>query len=268
MGDLRPVSGGLLDLAMPWTTLAGDSAEPGHLSRIGPITPTQARHLADLAASDPAVQWRIIVTTPAGQALAVTRIPRATVRAGPAGPDRDDPDVMASSGLVGRVTLTIPRDILSRPPPPAAAPILTRALRAATRAAARAGEQEAADAIAGSGCAHTQASLAYRPPPRLIEQVTARDITCRFPTCRQPAWRCDLDHTIPYAQDDGGGGDGGGDGGGGGRTCSCNLGGLCRTHHQLKQHPRWKLTQPAPGHFEWTTPTGRAYATGPDSYST
>src|ERR1022692_1400519 len=265
MGSLRPDSGGLLDLTISWSTLTGDSFEPGRLSRIGPITPMQARHLADLAASDPIAQWRIILISPDGQAMAVTRVPRATIRAGPVGLASDDPDAMASAGLVGRVTVTIPCGILSRPPLPTAAPILTRALRAATRAAARASEQAAADAMSDNGCAHTEASLAYRPPPRLKEQITARDITCRFPTCRQPAWRCDLDHTIPYDQD-GPAGQCGQDGRGG-RTCSCNLGGLCRTHHQLKQHPRWRLAQPTPGHFEWTTPTGRAYATGPDSYS-
>src|ERR1035438_9716822 len=31
--------------------------------------------------------------------------------------------------------------------------------------------------------------------------------------------------------------------------------GRCRRHHQLKQHPRWKLRQGQPGDFTWTTPT-------------
>jgi Domain of unknown function (DUF222) len=90
----------------------------------------------------------------------------------------------------------------------------------------------------------------YRPPPRLREFVTARDVTCRGLACRQPAWRADLDHTIPYDQ--------------GGRTCRCNFGGGCRKHHILKQHPRWKLEQTRPGVFTWTTPAGRTYTTGPD----
>jgi hypothetical protein len=82
--------------------------------------------------------------------------------------------------------------------------------------------------------------------------VIARDVTCRFKTCRQPAWHADLDHTIPYDQD--------------GRTCRCNLGGRCRKHHILKQHPRWKLEQRRAGEFVWTTPAGRTYSVGPDSY--
>jgi predicted cupin superfamily sugar epimerase len=42
--------------------------------------------------------------------------------------------------------------------------------------------------------------------------------------------------------------------------------GRCRTHHKIKAERGWKLTQPAPGHFELTTPTGRTYTTTPDAY--
>ncbi|MGO8882230.1 MAG: hypothetical protein ACLPUO_06735 [Streptosporangiaceae bacterium] len=70
-------------------------------------------------------------------------------------------------------------------------------------------------------------------------------------TCRQPAWRGDQDHTIPYDQ--------------GGRTCCCNLGGLCRFHHQVKQLAGWTLSQLRPGIFEWTTPAGRKYLVAPDA---
>jgi hypothetical protein len=80
--------------------------------------------------------------------------------------------------------------------------------------------------------------------------VVARDVTCRSPVCRQPAWRADLDHTLAYDR--------------GGRTCRCNLGGACRRDHQLKQHPRWKLEQVRPGYFTWTAPGGRTYTVGPD----
>ena len=109
----------------------------------------------------------------------------------------------------------------------------------------------AADAAAG-GCAHTAACAGYRPPPRLREYIAARDLTCRFLRCRQPAWRGDLDHTIPYDN--------------GGMTCHCNLGGLCRTHHLLKHHPDWNLRQTAPGTFAWTTPAGRTYTANPDTH--
>ena len=197
-GDWRPAAG-LLDLSLPWQVLAGTSPGPGYLGRIGPLTADQARRLATCAARDPGAEWRIIVTTSGGQAIAVTRIP--SPRDGPrqpAGGTRPG----AGIGLVSRVTLTIPQDILTHPPPLSAAAtgvgpdqsgrILYLALRAAGRAAARARAAATADAAAG-GCAHTSASPGYRPPPRLKEYIAARDLTCRYPICRQPAWRGDLD---------------------------------------------------------------------------
>jgi Domain of unknown function (DUF222) len=255
--DGRPVPG-LLDVTLPWTTLTGLSAAPGVLGRIGPITAAQGRQLAQAAETDPAAQWRVIVTNAVGQAITVTRIRRipARARAGPGPPGPGPP----GAGLVGRITLTITRDNLrlhatngsgsnAGPGPPGG--MAGAALRAAARALDRALDQARADAAAG-GCAHHAQSSGYRPPPRLREQVTARDLTCRYLTCRQAAWRADLDHTIPYDN--------------GGRTCPCNLGGGCRRHHQLKQHPRWMLEQTQPGHFTWTTPAGRTYTVGPDVY--
>jgi hypothetical protein len=227
--DGRPVPG-LLDVTLPWTTLAGHSAAPRLLGRIGPITAGQARHLAIAAEADPAVPWRVIVTNAAGQAIAVSRIRRCT-------------------RTISQDTITTARSPGSGPDPPTK--ITAAALRAAMAALDRAVAQAQTDEAAG-GCAHTGESPAYRPPPRLREYVIARDVTCRRPTCRQPAWRADLDHTHPYNQD--------------GRTCGCNLGGACRSDHQLKQHPRWKLEQTQPGIFTWTTPAGRTCTIGPDTY--
>jgi hypothetical protein len=252
-GPWRPVTG-LLDVTLPWTTLAGLAEGPGMLGRIGPITSSQARQLAGAAANDPAAQWRVIVTNAAGQAIAVTRIRRRArrTRAGPGPPGEGLPH---GAGLVGRATVVISQD--SIPPtgrsgwPGRLSGMAAAALEAGARALNHALVQAAADAAAG-GCAHAEESPAYRPPTRLREQVTARDLTCRFPTCGQPAWRADLDHTVPHDQ--------------GGRTCVCNLGGGCRKHHILKQDPRWKLEQTRPGEFTWTSPAGRTYSVGPDPY--
>ncbi len=301
-GGAGPVPG-LLDVSLPWLVLAGASPGPGYLGRIGPVPAIQARRLAAYAAGDPAAEWRIIVTTSAGHAIAVTRIPRprdrlprpgnrttGTTRASGAsktsrasrasraaaasGASKTSRAAGASGaaganggrglGLVGRVTLTIPADILTRPPSrtgnqtrPGAGPgteppaeILRLALQAAGRAAARARDTAAADAAAG-GCAHSSAIPGYRPPPRLRDHVAARDLTCRSPVCRQPAWRGELDHTIPWDE---------------GLTCACNLGGVCKADHLLKHHPDWKLEQTAPGFFCWTTPSGRTFTITPDTH--
>jgi hypothetical protein len=259
MGNLRPAEGGLLDLVVPWSTLVGDSGEPGQLTRIGAITPAQARHLADLAAGDPNVSWRVILTGPDGRATAVSRV--RNLRAVDGGTRRHEYPPIAGSGdrvgagdqqasLVRRVTVTISQEQITQH---VGLPvILQRTMAAAAKAAENAKLQAIADTAAG-GCAHALASAAYAPPPRLRDFITARDGTCRFPTCRQPVWRCDLDHSVPYQK--------------GGKTCSCNLGGLCRFHHLIKQHRLWQLVQPAPGSFAWITPTGRTYYAQPDQHA-
>jgi hypothetical protein len=214
------------------TCLAGISPEPGSVSRLGPITPMQSRQLAELASRDPAVEWRVILTNAAGQARAVARIPRPRAgpghRSGPGrreGPGRQEEPQSVGGGPTSRVTLTVSESTLDEESPPGGAEtggILAAALRAASRARARADTDDVADAAAG-GCAHLSATTSYRPPPSLRDYVAARDVTCRYPTCRRPAWHGDLDHTLAYED--------------GGRTCKCNMGGLCREHHLLKQNP-------------------------------
>jgi len=49
-------------------------------------------------------------------------------------------------------------------------------------------------------------------------------------------------------------------------TCECGLGPKCRRHHRCKQARGWRLEQPAPGVFRWTTPSGRSYTTTPTVY--
>ncbi len=267
MANLPPTEGGLLDLRVPWSTLVGDAGEPGYLARLGPITPSQARYLAQLAARDPTVQWRVVVTGSDGRAIAVTRMPASTVRswasrAGSPGDPPGEQQAASHGNLIGRVTVTVSQYDLSPGDPSCGNPspgglglelLLERILAVAAEAASQAAARAAADSAAPGGCAHTDASPAYRPPQSLREYVSARDLTCRFLTCRQPAARCDLDHTRPYDQD--------------GITCPCNLGPACRFHHRLKQHPRWQLAQPAPGIFTWTTPAGRIYTAEPDSHA-
>jgi hypothetical protein len=69
------------------------------------------------------------------------------------------------------------------------------------------------------------------------------------PGCSQPAVESELDHTVPYPT---------------GPTAAHNLGPLCKRHHLLKTHARYRVVQPTPGVFEWTTPTGQRYRKLPD----
>jgi hypothetical protein len=85
----------------------------------------------------------------------------------------------------------------------------------------------------------------YEPPQELQDFLIARDRTCRFPGCRQPAHLSDLDHVIPWDE--------------GGKTSADNLGALCRRHHNLKTHHGWKVVMQPDGACTWTSPTGQTY---------
>jgi hypothetical protein len=80
--------------------------------------------------------------------------------------------------------------------------------------------------------------------------IRARDKTCRAPGCRVPAKRCDLDHTVRYAD--------------GGPTSHDDLAPLCGHHHPMKDEGGWLLYQIAPGHFVWISPLGQIYHVGPE----
>ena len=85
----------------------------------------------------------------------------------------------------------------------------------------------------------------YRPTDQLRRVLRIRDEHCRFPGCRMPAARCDVDHTVARAHD--------------GPTELGNLAHLCRRHHTLKHHSAWRVHQSPDGVLHWTSPTGRVH---------
>ncbi|BBU21417.1 HNH endonuclease signature motif containing protein [Mycobacterium xenopi] len=91
----------------------------------------------------------------------------------------------------------------------------------------------------------------YTPSKALADFVRCRDLTCRWPGCDKPAFECDLDHTIPYAQ--------------GGPTHASNLKAYCRTHHLVKTFWGWREKQLPDGTLILTAPTGHTYVTTPGS---
>jgi hypothetical protein len=83
----------------------------------------------------------------------------------------------------------------------------------------------------------------------LRRYLRARDEHCRFPGCRQPVWRSDIDHTIDHQH--------------GGPTHIGNLAHLCRRHHTLKHHTAWRVEQQPGGILVWTSPLGRVHTDHP-----
>lgn len=94
------------------------------------------------------------------------------------------------------------------------------------------------------------ATDAYSPTEAMRRHLRARDQHCRFPGCRMPTQRCQIDHNHDHAR--------------GGPTANDNLSHLCLGHHALK-HPdidgryRWTARQRPGGDIEWTSPLGRTY---------
>lgn len=82
----------------------------------------------------------------------------------------------------------------------------------------------------------------YAPPAALRRFVVARDGSCVWPGCGEPAMGCDVDHAIPWEQ--------------GGCTDADNLQCLCRAHHLLKTHVGFEFSQDATGTWWLTAPSG------------
>ncbi|GAA2016025.1 hypothetical protein GCM10009818_31040 [Nakamurella flavida] len=101
----------------------------------------------------------------------------------------------------------------------------------------------------------------YRPRQDLRDHLTALADSCRFPSCRQPVWRCDIDHRNRYDHRTPGAG---------GQTTTSNLDPLCRRHHLFKHHAGWTLRRDAPSPTDpagqgvtWRSPTGHTYPDPP-----
>lgn len=215
---------GSINLTVPLATWLGLAAAPGQLAGYGPVPAETARHLAAGAAGDPATRWCLTITGPGGQAVAH----------GCARPRR----------LGRETTRAADHRVATKPPgPPATGGATARPAAAGWSLAITVRE------LATAECSHWRESASYVPPRSLRHVIEIRDQTCVFPGCRRPAVTCDKDHTLAHDR--------------GGRTCECNLGNLCRFHHRVKQAPGWQLTQPAPGVFIWTTPSGWRYTNAP-----
>ncbi len=90
----------------------------------------------------------------------------------------------------------------------------------------------------------------YTPTEKIREYVIVRDGTCVFPWCGRNARHCDLDHIVAYDHDHPDRG---------GPTSTDNLAALCRLHHRLKTHGRWRYEMTSPGVYLWTSPLGHTY---------
>ena len=84
----------------------------------------------------------------------------------------------------------------------------------------------------------------YRPSDELTQRVKLRDGVVMFPHSNRSAFGrgIDLDHTVPAPE---------------GPTSTVNLGPLNRSPHRARTHAGFRVEQPSPGVFHWTSPAGQ-----------
>ncbi|WJL95907.1 DUF222 domain-containing protein [Microbacterium sp. ET2] len=98
----------------------------------------------------------------------------------------------------------------------------------------------------------TMAVDTYQRTKPMDRFLKGRDKHCRWPGCRMPARKCEVDHNHDAAL--------------GGKTEICNLCCLCQRHHSMKQFTAWKVRQLPGGVMEWTSPTGRIHIDNPPGH--
>jgi hypothetical protein len=113
--------------------------------------------------------------------------------------------------------------------------------------------------VDSAGHATAVGATTYPARQTIADQVFTAAGTCSFPSCRQPAHKCDLDHREPFDH---------ADPRRGGLTEPSNLDPLCRNHHLLKTHTGWSAVRdPHDGlSLIWTSPTGHSYVNPPRQF--
>jgi hypothetical protein len=219
------------------TTVLCLDQRPGQVPGYGVLAGSTARHLARTRCGAPT---RLLLYDPDGHLDYVLTLPALAGR-GARRRGRHRKQVVELTAYTATLDRLHPDDHLG-----CDATLLARAKAALAAQRAR---------PPGRHPAHTTAEATRRHPgAELAAWVQARDQTCRFPGCPQPAMRADLDHTGDWLF--------------GGPTEAVNLGPLCEPHHLLKHDPDsgWTLTQPAAGCFLWTSPTGTHHEVTPPRY--
>ena len=109
-------------------------------------------------------------------------------------------------------------------------------------------DTEAWARVAARRRARAREALARFPSSALRRWITMRDRSCVFPPCGASAIDAEIDHNRAVVDR--------------GLTVGTNLGPTCAHDHDLKDQG-WTLTQPQPGWFVWTSPTGHPYERAP-----
>jgi hypothetical protein len=216
----RRLTGVGLELRARLSTLLGRDQYPAELAGWGPVHAELAR---DLTTALGGAQWRFAITDEHGQ---LSQCGITQVR--PIG----TPTRMAVCHAILELAVPIAtlRALGKQPTELGAwAPVVTDLLQQLDR-----------------GTANQDRDTHRRSPGAALRRyLEARDRSCIMIGCRAPAHTADQDHTRDHGH--------------GGPTTNGNLGAACRHDHRLKHEGGWRLHQPQPGHFHWTSRLGHSY---------
>ncbi|MGH3965109.1 MAG: DUF222 domain-containing protein [Pseudonocardiaceae bacterium] len=231
-GAGQPAAGARVgvELRVGLSTLLGRDRHPGEIPGWGPVTAETAR---TIVATQRTGEWRYAITDAQGQLILA-----GITRRHPVVPE----DEVAVPKRGGIVELHIPAALLTElatDPYVCGEWAVVIADLAAQYATDRAQDTQGARGAPGQDPDARFAGAVLR------RHVQIRDRVCVHPGCRCPARHADLDHTVDYVH--------------GGVTTEANSGPVCRHDHGLKHAGGWRLDQPEPGHFVWTSPLGRTY---------
>ena len=224
---------GIVEVPLRLSTLLGHDDLPGFVPSWGTVGSATAR---TLALARPGGEWRVVLCDDDGRPTHVL-VPRRR----PTHVPRHRRDGRDGRAIVELAVRTRDLQALHLDDDDPYAPFVRAA-------------QDALEGLpALDDPAHPAATRAHatrrRPGPELDRWLRVRDRCCIGPSCHQPAATAQIDHTRDWAL--------------GGATIADNTGVPCPTHHRAKTDGRWRLAQPRPGHFRWTSPAGIEYETRP-----
>ncbi|WP_433783322.1 DUF222 domain-containing protein [Actinomycetospora sp. CA-101289] len=229
---------GTVEVRLRLTTALGLDRHPGTVPGYGTVLAGDALTMIMRRLDG---EWRIVLTDPQGHLQHVL-----LARRRPAGPRH-------RSRRPGRgceraiVELRVPTTLLAALTPEDHgdwAPLLAELQQRLVELRLAPGHVRPPDADAGP-----DDRARRRARAELDRWIRVRDRHCVAPSCRRPANRADLDHTLAHAL--------------GGPTSHWNLGAWCRHHHRAKHHAGWRVRQPSPGRFTIRTRAGVTTTTAP-----
>ncbi|MGQ0482494.1 MAG: DUF222 domain-containing protein [Pseudonocardia sp.] len=236
-----------IEIRIGLSTLLGHDEHPAEIPDLTLLPASEARRCVRQQGRG---RWRFALTDTDGRLIF-----DGTTRRRPSGVRRDGPP----GGIVElHIPLTL-LDALRSGSTPAGdwtdlvADIATRHTAAtSTDGTGTAATGTAATSTGGAGADLDDHPAARLPRAALRRHTEIRDRTCLFPGCRRRAHHAQQDHTHDHHR--------------GGPTTRANLGALCPHDHRVKHRAGWRVEQPEPGRFTWTSPLGGKYHTAGEPF--